>query len=36
MPDLEASVAKVAMPLEMGELPIVVWLLVWGARGRTS
>jgi hypothetical protein len=32
MPDLEASVAKVAMPLEMGELPIVVWLLVWGAK----
>lgn len=36
MPDLGASVAKIAMPLEIGELPIVVWLLVWGARTQPS
>jgi hypothetical protein len=25
-------VSKVALPLEVGEVPIVFWLLIWGAR----
>jgi hypothetical protein len=33
-PSLASSVARWALPLQMGELPMVVWLLVWGAKER--
>jgi hypothetical protein len=36
VPEFEAAVSKIAMPLEIAELPIVVWLLVWGAKTPTS
>ena len=36
VPRIAAQVAKVTLPLQMGELPIVVWLLVWGARPRVT
>jgi hypothetical protein len=39
VPQFEAAVDPIATLLEMGELPIVIWLLVWGARtppSRTS
>jgi hypothetical protein len=31
-PSYEHLVGTIAMPLEMGELPIVFWLVIWGAR----
>jgi hypothetical protein len=35
-PAYEKLVGQIAMPLELGELPIVVWLLIWGARPAPS
>jgi hypothetical protein len=32
LPEFSRSVSQVAGPLQFGELPIIVWLLVWGAR----
>lgn len=32
VPRVESLVTQVALPFKMGELPMVVWLLVWGAR----
>jgi hypothetical protein len=32
VPQVEATVTSIAMPLEIGELPIVLWLLIWGAK----
>jgi uncharacterized protein DUF4386 len=34
MPQLSPRVDSVALILEMGELPIIFWLLIWGARER--
>lgn len=36
IPRYEPLVSQVALPLEIGELPIVFWLLIWGARARPS
>lgn len=36
LPQYAPLVAKVALPLEVAELPIVVWLLIWGARTRPA
>jgi hypothetical protein len=33
LPQLAAQVGPVAMILELGELPIIFWLLIWGAKG---
>lgn len=32
LPQHAAAVGKVAIIMEMGELPIMIWLLIWGAR----
>jgi hypothetical protein len=32
LPQYEALVSKFTAPLQFGELPIIVWLLIWGAR----
>jgi hypothetical protein len=32
VPRYEALVARWVLPLQMGELPMMIWLLVWGAR----
>jgi hypothetical protein len=32
MPSLRPFVNPVALILEMGELPIIFWLLIWGAK----
>lgn len=34
LPDYASVVNPVAMALEMGELPVMFWLLIWGARPR--
>lgn len=34
VPRYAPLVAKVALPLEMAELPIIFWLVIWGARPR--
>ena len=36
LPEYAPLVARVALPLEIGELPIVFWLLIWGARTRPA
>jgi hypothetical protein len=36
VPRYESLVAPRALPFKMGELPMVVWLLVWGAREPTG
>jgi uncharacterized protein DUF4386 len=36
LPRYAPLVSQVLLPLELGELPIVVWLVVWGARTRAS
>ncbi|HXV14195.1 MAG TPA: DUF4386 domain-containing protein [Candidatus Krumholzibacteria bacterium] len=33
LPQLVPLIEKVAMPLYFGEVPIMFWLLIWGARG---
>jgi hypothetical protein len=34
LPAYAHAVDRVAMALEVGELPIILWLAIWGARGR--
>jgi hypothetical protein len=34
LPQYAELVSKVAFPLEVGELPIIFWLLIWGAKTR--
>jgi hypothetical protein len=36
VPRYESLIAQSALPFKMGELPMVVWLLVWGAREPTA
>ena len=36
LPRYAELVSKIALPLEMGELPIIFWLLIWGARTRST
>jgi hypothetical protein len=36
LPQFAPLVSKIAMPLQIGELPIIFWLLIWGARPRRS
>jgi hypothetical protein len=36
LPQYAELVGNVALPLEMGELPIIFWLLIWGARERPT
>jgi hypothetical protein len=36
VPRYAPLVSKVALPLEVAELPIVFWLLIWGARTRPT
>jgi len=35
LPQYAPLVNKLALPLEFGELPIIVWLLIWGAKPRS-
>lgn len=35
VPQYAPLVNKLALPLEFGELPIIVWLLIWGAKPRS-
>jgi len=32
LPQLDPIVSRIAMPLQMGELPIIFWLAIWGAK----
>lgn len=34
LPRYEPTVSRIAFPLQVAELPIVFWLLIWGARPR--
>jgi hypothetical protein len=36
LPRYAELVEKVAMPLYFGELPIIFWLLIWGAKARPT
>jgi hypothetical protein len=36
LPQIAPVVSQVALPLEVGELPIIFWLLIWGARPRAA
>jgi hypothetical protein len=36
LPQYASAVGRVAMILEFGELPIMFWLLIWGARERPT
>jgi len=36
LPAYASAVGGVAMALEMGELPIIFWLAIWGARPRAA
>lgn len=36
MPELKPFTSRIALPLEMGELPIIFWLAIWGARTSRS
>jgi hypothetical protein len=36
LPRYAAMVGQVALPLEVAELPIIFWLLIWGARTRPA
>ncbi len=35
LPQYAPLVNKLALPLEFGELPIIVWLVIWGAKPRS-
>ena len=35
LPQYAPLVSKIALPLEFGELPIIVWLVIWGAKPRS-
>lgn len=36
VPEYAPLVSKIALPLEVGELPIIFWLAIWGARTRPN
>ena len=36
LPRYEPLVSKVAGPLEIAEVPIIFWLLIWGAKTRPA
>lgn len=36
LPQYAPLVGKIALPLEVGELPIIFWLLIWGAKTRPT
>ena len=36
LPRYAELVSKVALPLEVGELPIIFWLAIWGAKRRPT
>jgi hypothetical protein len=36
VPQYAMAVSKVAFPLYMGELPIMLWLLIWGAKTQST
>ena len=36
VPSYSTAVGRVALPLEMAELPIILWLAIWGARARSN
>lgn len=36
VPQLRPVVSRVALPLEFGEVPIIFWLAIWGARAQTG
>lgn len=36
LPQYAPVVGKIALPLEVGELPIIFWLLIWGAKTRPA
>lgn len=36
MPSWDAWMSKIALPLEAAEVPIIFWLLIWGARGEQA
>jgi hypothetical protein len=36
LPQYAPLVGQIALPLEMGELPIIFWLLIWGAKTRPA
>jgi hypothetical protein len=35
LPEYLPMVSKIALPLQIGEVPIIFWLLIWGAQGKT-
>jgi hypothetical protein len=36
LPHYSSTVGDVASILELGELPIILWLLIWGAKAQSS
>ena len=36
LPRYAETVSKVALPLEFAEVPIIFWLMIWGARTRPA
>lgn len=36
LPRYASSVSQIALPLEVAEVPIIFWLLIWGARTRPA
>lgn len=36
LPQYAPVVSQIALPLEVAELPIIFWLLIWGAKTRAS
>jgi Domain of unknown function (DUF4386) len=36
LPQYKALVSQIALPLEAAELPIIFWLLIWGAKTRPA
>jgi hypothetical protein len=36
LPQYAPLVSQIALPLEVGELPIIFWLLIWGAKTRPA
>jgi hypothetical protein len=36
VPEYSPLVSRIALPLEAAELPIMFWLLIWGARPRST
>ena len=36
VPQYRPLVSQIALPLEVGEVPIIFWLLIWGARTRVG